>query len=109
MAYDEGLAQRVREMLADQPDLEEKKMFGGIAFMLQGNVACGLTKDNFLVRVGSEGYEEALARRHARPMDFTGKPMKGWVYVDSDGYTEDEDLAEWVSMGVAYALSLPPK
>ena len=109
MAYDEGLAQRVREMLADQPDLEEKKMFGGIAFMLQGNVACGLTQDNFMVRVGPEEYEAALARRHARPMDFTGKPMKGWVYVDSDGYTEDEDLAEWVSMGIAYALSLPPK
>ena len=109
MAYDEGLAQRVREMLADQPDLEEKKMFGGIAFMLQGNVACGLTQDNFMVRVGPEGYEEALAWPHARPMDFTGKPMKGWVYVDSDGYTDDEDLAEWVRMGVAYALSLPPK
>ncbi|HEX6385081.1 MAG TPA: TfoX/Sxy family protein [Anaerolineae bacterium] len=109
MAYDEGLAQRVREMLADQPDLQEKKMFGGIAFMLRGNVACGLTKDDLMVRVGLERYEEALARSEARPMDFTGKPMKGWIYVNADGYAEDEDLAEWVSMGVAYALSLPPK
>jgi TfoX/Sxy family transcriptional regulator of competence genes len=110
MAYDEGLAQRVREILQEEtPQLVEKKMFGGIAFMVQGNVACGLTKDDFMVRVGKENHQEALARPYARPMDFTGRPMKGWVYVSQEGLESDEALADWVQRGVTYALSLPPK
>jgi TfoX/Sxy family transcriptional regulator of competence genes len=110
VAYDEGLAQRIRDILEPEyPHLVEKKMFGGIAFMLQGNFACGLTKEDFVVRVGKENNTEALAQPHTRPMDFTGKPMAGWVYVSDEGLESDEELARWVQQGVNYALSLPPK
>lgn len=110
MAHDEGLAQRIRELLVDYEHiLVEKKMFGGLSFMLQGNFACGLTKDDLVVRVGPEQYEEALAHPHAREMDFTGRPMKGWVYINPEGYEADEDLTNWVQQGIDLALSLPPK
>ncbi|MEM7352340.1 MAG: TfoX/Sxy family protein [Acidobacteriota bacterium] len=108
MAYDEGLAQRLREQLAEH-EVVEKKMFGGLAFMLQGHMACGVSGDDLMLRVGPEAHEEALARPHARPMDFTGKPLRGFVYVDAEGFAEDEDLAEWVAMSTRFALSLPPK
>jgi len=109
MAYDEGLAQRIREVLAERPGLVEKKMFGGIGFMLQGNMACGVLKDELIVRVGPERYEEAVTRPHTRPFDFTGRPMRGWVTVASEGYESDEALQGWVQQGVDFALSLPPK
>jgi TfoX/Sxy family transcriptional regulator of competence genes len=109
MAYDQELSQRIRELLADQEDVVEKQMFGGIAFMVRGNVACGLTKQDLLIRIGPERNDEALAHPHARPMDFTGKPMKGWIYVSLEGYETDKELAHWVQQGVAFALSLPPK
>lgn len=108
MAFDDGLAQRVRETLADH-DVVEKKMFGGLAFMLHGNMCCGIVGDNLMVRVGKEGYDSALAQPHARPMDFTGKPMKSMIYVDAAGLETDEELAAWVERGVLVALSLPPK
>lgn len=79
MAYDEGLAHRVGEILGDLPGLVEKKMFGGVGFMLHGNMACGIHKENLIVRVGPEKYETALNSPHTRPFDITGKPMKGWV------------------------------
>ena len=109
MAYDEGLAQRIREVLGEQPGLVEKKMFGGIGFMVRGNMACGVNKDALIVRVGSEKHEEALARPHTRPFDITGRPMKGWVMVVSDGYESDESLEDWVQQGLDFALSLPTK
>ncbi len=109
MAYDEGLAQRIREVLGEQPGLVEKKMFGGIGFMVHGNMACGVHKDALIVRVGPERYEEALARPHTRPFDITGRPMKGWVMVTSDGYESDDALKGWVQQGVDFALSLPAK
>ena len=113
MAYDEGLAQRIRETLADRQDIRleivEKKMFGGIAFMVGGNMSVGVVNDELMVRVGKEGHDDALARPHARPMDFTGKPMKGFVYVAAEGIAEDEDLAGWVERGVSFASSLPVK
>ena len=109
MAYDERLLQRIRQALAERDDIAEQKMFGGISFILRGNFACGLNKDNLVVRVGPEQYAEALAHPHAREMDFTGRPMKGWVYVDPAGYASDKDLAQWVQLGVDFALSLPPK
>ena len=110
MAYDEGLAQRIREILVEQ-DLTpvEKNMFGGLSFMLQGNFACGLTKDDLVVRVGPARYAEALAHPQAREMDFTGRPMKGWVYVNPEGYEADGNLAAWIQQGIDFALSLPPK
>lgn len=109
MAYDEGLAQRIREVLGERPGLVEKKMFGGIGFMLQGNMACGVLKGELIVRVGPERYEEALTKPHTRPFDFTGRLMKGWVMVASDGYESDDDLKGWVQQGVDFALSLPAK
>ena len=101
--------QRVRERLSDQNDFEEKKMFGGISFMIQGNFACGVSSDDLVVRVGPDKYADALADPYTREMDFTGRPMKGWVYVNPDGYESDENLSYWVERGLDFALSLPPK
>lgn len=109
MAYDEGLAQRVREVLAVEPGLTEKRMFGGIAFMLDGNMACAVTNDDMMVRVGTEGTDVLLAQPGVRVSDMAGKPMKGWLLVSADATAEDEDLAGWVGRGVAFARSLPPK
>ena len=108
MAYDEGLAQRLREALTDQP-VKEKKMFGGIAFMLQGNMCCGVNDDELMARVGPEAYEESLAQPHARPMDFTGRPLKGYIYVAPAGFEDDEELQAWVDRCVRFARSLPAK
>ena len=85
MAYDETLADRVRAVLSGRPGLTEKKMFGGLSFLLHSSMACGIVKDELMVRVGPDGYDEALAQPHARLMDFTGRPMKGMVYVARDG------------------------
>jgi hypothetical protein len=109
MAYDEGLAQRIHELLSDRPELVEKKMFGGVGFMLQGNMACGVNQDDLIVRVGPDKYETAVIRPHTKPFDFTGRPMKGWVMVGPEGYASDADLKDWVAQGVEFALSLPPK
>lgn len=109
MAYDEGVAQRIREVLEDGPGLVEKKMFGGVGFMLQGNMACGVNGQDLIVRVGLERYDEALVQSHAREFDLTGRPMKGWVTVAPDGYESDSDFESWVQQGVEYALSLPAK
>jgi TfoX/Sxy family transcriptional regulator of competence genes len=109
MAYDEGLAERVREVLADNPNIKEKKMFGGIAFMLGGNMACGLIKEDLLVRIGPEKYEKALVQKGAIEMDFTGRPSKGTVLVSAEGYEDDKKLIAWIKQGVDYARSLPAK
>ena len=109
MAYDEGLAQRIRECLTDQPDLVEKKMFGGIGFMAQGNMVCGVLNDSLIVRVGPESYPEALAQPHAKEFDFTGRPMTGWVMVGVQGYEADASMENWINLGITYALSLPAK
>ena len=109
MAYDEGLAQRVRELLENEPDFQEKKMFGGLCFLIQGNMACGIIKDDLIIRVGTERYEDALKRSHTRKFDITGKPLKGWVMVSWEGHEADEDLSAWIEQGVRYARSLPPK
>lgn len=109
MAYDEGLAQRLREVFAEQPNVTEKKMFGGLAFMFSGHMCCGVSGDTLMLRVGPAQYEAALARPHAREMDFTGKSMKGYVFVDSPGLESDEDLYDWVELGRSYVSTLPPK
>lgn len=109
MAYDEGLAQRIRETLGDISGLEEKKMFGGIGFLLHGNMVCGVHQEALIVRVGPEGYAEALAGPHVREFDITGRPMKGWVLVDQGGVEEDESLRDWVQKGLEFSQSLPPK
>lgn len=109
MVYDETLALRTRDALRDEPNLTERKMFGGIAFMIGGNMACGPVRNDLMVRVGPDAYEDALMRPHARPCDFTGRPMRGLVLVARDGLAGDSDLAEWVERGAAYARSLPGK
>ncbi len=109
MAYNQELAQRVREVLAGQPGLVEKKMFGGAGFMLRGNLACGVLNDDLIVRVGPERYEQALRRPLVRPFDITGRAMKGWVMVASTGIFTDQELQAWVTQGVDFALSLPSK
>jgi TfoX/Sxy family transcriptional regulator of competence genes len=109
VAYDEGLATRVRELLQERPGVVEKQMFGGLAFLVQGNMACGVRGDELMVRVAPDTAEAALGEPGARPFDMTGRPMKGWLLVDADGHAEDDDLRRWVHRGAAYAASLPPK
>ena len=86
MGYEEKLAQRIRGLVASQPGVTEKKMFGGLSFMIGGNMFCGVLKEDLVVRMGPNGYEEALAEPHARPMDFTGRRLKSMVYVGPEGY-----------------------
>jgi len=109
MAFDEGLAQRIRDILADGHEAVEKRMFGGVAFLLDGNLCCGVSKEDLIVRVGPERHEEALKRPHARLFDITGRPMKGWVLVSAQGCESDESLEEWIRLGTDFARSLPPK
>ena len=109
MAYDEILAERVRDHLADNPEIIEKKMFGGIAFMLSGNMAVGISKDELMVRTGPDRYEEAINTPGVRDFDMTGRRMKGWVLVAPDQLSTDKGLDAWVSLGLDFAGSLPPK
>jgi hypothetical protein len=109
VAYDEGLAQRVREALGDRADLTEKKMFGGLCFLLGGNMCCGIVGDELMLRTGPAAWDDALARAHAREMDFTGRSLRGMVYVGVEGFADDRDLASWLDTAVAFAGSLPPK
>ena len=109
MAYDEGLARRIRGLLGDMPDVVEKKMFGGVGFILAGNMACGVSGPDFIVRVGPAAGLQALGQPHTRPFDMTGRPMAGWIVVDPAGVADDTELAGWVQRGVDFARSLPPK
>lgn len=109
MAYDEGLAQRVREILDGRRGYGEKKMFGGLCFLLNGNMACGIVGDELMARVGLEGWEAALAEPEAREMDFTGRSMKGFVYVDGDAVRDDAVLEKWVERAAGFAGGLPAK
>ena len=109
MAYDEGLAERVRELLADRPGITERRMFGGLAFMSREYMFVGISGDALMARVGPDGHDEALSRPHVRMMDFTGRPMKGYVFVDPAGFESDEDLAGWVERCEGFVRSLPPK
>ena len=105
MAYDEGLADRIRTALRFRDDVVEKKMFGGLTFMVSGKMACGVVHDDLMVRVGPDGDRAALTQPHTRPMDFTGRPMRGMIYVDSAGLTSDADLVTWVDLAVSVATA----
>jgi TfoX/Sxy family transcriptional regulator of competence genes len=107
MSYDEKLAARIRRALSGRDDVVEKKMFGGLCFMVAGSMCCGLTKTDFMVRVGPARYEEALARPHARPMDFTGRPLKGMVYVAPAGLRTEAALMRWIRLGLAFVSQGP--
>ena len=108
MAYDEALAQRVREELAGEDGVSERKMFGGIAFMVNGNMAVGIVGDDLMIRTGRERYNEALSRPHARPMDFTGRPFASMVFIGPGGQADD-CLGDWIDVGMFTAMALPPK
>lgn len=109
MAFDEGLAARVRDVLGGSEELAEKKMFGGIAFLLSGNMCCGVNRDELIVRVDPEQTQQALEDPHVRLFDMTGRPMKGWLLVAPGGVAADEDLRAWVGRSAQFARSLPPK
>lgn len=109
MAYDESLAARVKEILSEHPDISERNMFGGLAFMLAGNMACCVTDRGLMVRVGPDCYAEALALPHAGVMDLTGRPMRGWVLVQPAGLESDAGLSQWVERSVEFTATLPAK
>jgi len=109
LAYDETLAARIRGALAPRDDIDERKMFGGLAFLMRGNMCCGVVGETLMLRLGNEGAAQALAEPHTRPMDFTGKPLKSMVYVGPAGIAADADLKRWIGRAVSFAESLPPK
>ena len=110
MAYDERLAERVRSLLDARADVDERNMFGGIAFLVAGNMCVGVNGDDLIVRLTPEEGDALIASEPgARPMDFTGRPMRGWLFVSADATAEDADLERWVRRAEAFASSLPPK
>jgi TfoX/Sxy family transcriptional regulator of competence genes len=109
MAFDQGLAQRIREEIGDLPGMVEKKMFGGIGFILMGNMACGVSKASLIVRVGLDDYEKTLLKAHTRIFDMKGRATRGWVLVDPPGFEDDNDLSAWLKAAVDFAAGLPPK
>lgn len=109
MAYDERLASRVDGILAEQGDVDEREMFGGIAFMVDGHMCCGVSGEDLMLRLGPDRAEEALQEPHVRPMDFTGRPMKGYVYVAPPGVETEESLERWVLLAREFVQELPPK
>lgn len=109
MAYDEGVAQRVREVLETRPGVVERRFFGGLAFMLNGHVCVVVVGHELTVRVGARQYAECLKLPHARPMDFTGKPLTGFLYVGEKGFESDADLFAWIERAVTFVSGLPPK
>ena len=109
MSYDEGLAERLREFLCSDQSIREKKMFGGLAFMSRDYMFVGIVGETLMARVGPAHYDVALSHSHVREMDFTGKPMKGYVFVDPPGFEDDAALAAWVHQCLLFVQSLPPK
>lgn len=112
MPYSQELADRIQERIGSMPGMPGmavKKMFGGVGFLLNGNMACGVHGQNLIVRLPPEQTAERLAQPHTKIFDLTGKPMKGWILVEPPGYADDDDLAAWIRQGVDYAGTLPPK
>lgn len=109
MAYDETLAGRIRDAIAAKPGIVEKKMFGGVGFLLNGNMLVGVWNDSLIARVGPEASYEALQKPHVRPMDITGKPMKGWLMIEPDGIDKDAQLKSWIQLAIQFVSTLPAK
>ena len=109
MAYDKQLAMQVRSALSSQQSLTEREMFGGIGFMIAGNMACGVNGDDLIVRVGPDAYEQALAQEGVKEFDMTGRPMRGWVIVSDSKMSTDAELNAWVHKGALFARTLPAK
>ena len=109
MPYDETLAANVRQLLGRRKELVEKKMFGGLGFLLNGNICCGAWREFLILRLGDDGARQVLGEEHARPFDITGRPMRGWAMVEPDGWQEGERLRRWVAWAVEFAAALPKK
>jgi len=109
MAYDEGLADDIRARIGNHPGLTEKEMFGGIAFMVHGNMAVGVSGSELMIRVGKEAHDEAVSRPGARIFDMSARPMRGWVLVSDEGTATDSELEAWIKRGVEFAETLPAK
>src|SRR5438046_6349098 len=109
MAFSESLAGRIRDALARRKNIEEKKMFGGIGFLLHGNMLVGVWKDSLIVRLGPEEGEEALLEPHVKEFDITGRPMKGWIMVEPEGIEDEDQLKEWIQRAVKFVRALPAK
>jgi TfoX/Sxy family transcriptional regulator of competence genes len=109
MAYDEQLARRVREILQGVPGLIEKKMFGGVGYIVNGNMACGINGEHLIVRLSEKDSAQALAQPGVNVFDMTGRPMKGWITVAPAGFVDENDLKAWIERGLQFAQSLPPK
>jgi TfoX/Sxy family transcriptional regulator of competence genes len=109
MAYSESLAGRLRDALSRRRNVVEKKMFGGVGFLLDGNMCVGVWKDSLIARLGPERAEEALRRPYVSDFDVTGRPMKGWVLVGPEAIDDDQSLSEWVDQAARFARTLPPK
>ena len=109
MAFDESLAARIRQHLARRKSVEEKKMFGGVGFLLHGNMLVGVWKDSLIVRLGPEEGEEALKERHVSEFDITGRPMKGWVLVAPEGVEDAGQVKAWIQWAVKLVGKLPAK
>jgi TfoX/Sxy family transcriptional regulator of competence genes len=106
MAYDEKFADRIRKVVGPRVDVSERKMFGGVAFLLDGKMFCGIASDDLMVRVGPERYEAALAEPGARPMDFTGRPMNGYVFVNVNSLRSEAALKKWVDLAMAFVATV---
>ena len=109
LAYSEILADRVRPYLMGTADFAERKMFGGLCFTINSHMTCGIVEDRLMVRVGPKYYEEALQKKYVSVMDFSGKPMTGYVFVEPAGIKSDADLKRWTSLAIAFVSTLPPK
>jgi len=109
MAFDENLVSRIRAVLAARLGITERRMFGGVAFLRNGLMFVGVSGNTLMARVGKANYEDSLARKHVRVMDFTGKPMAGYVFVDAEGTNTNDELAFWVNRSASFVATLPPK
>ena len=109
MAYNQQLAERVEKIINHWPDMISKKMFGGICYLLHGNIACGVHQEKLIIRVGKDDYLSALAKPSTSPFDLTGRPMIGWVFVEPPVIDSNEELYSWVKQGVSFASTLPSK
>jgi hypothetical protein len=109
VAYDESLADRIRDLISARADVSERKMFGGIGFMIAGNMAVGVIGEDLIVRLDPSDAEQALGEPGVREFDFTGRPMKGWLFVGPEATARDEDFAGWIDAGADFAASLPSR
>jgi len=109
MAFDESIAQRVRKVLSEECVADEKRMFGGLAFMVKGHMCCGVVGGDLVVRIGADGHERAVSQPHVRAMDFTGRPMRGFVYLGPPAYRSKSSLRKWIKAGLRFVSTLPPK